>query len=320
MKITVCQQIYRFLLIWLLAITAHATPVTNQFQAQYDQDIQTILQKLEHQHFNTYGEKIDFISQQFLGKPYLLFALGEGGNNLFNQRPLYRSDFFDCETLVDTTLAIARSKNFSDFKRHIIAIRYQKDMPSFLGRNHFISLDWNKNNQSKGYIKDITQTIQSRGQTITKTAIAFIDKPNWYQHLSKNRIYLPEATPTKIDEQLQKLKAMGVLTQAQHSKIDYLPTSIFFNAQGDAQLELFKQIPNGSILEIVRPNWELKKEIGTNLHVSHLGFVIWKDHKVYFRNASSLHQKVEDESLIDYLRKTLDSKTIKGIHLELPLP
>ena len=314
-----CQHIYRFLLIWLLAALAHATPDTNQFQAQYDQDIKAIFQKLEQQHFKTYGAKIDYVSQQFLGKPYLLFALGEGSNSPFNQRPLYRSDYFDCETLVDTTLAIARAQNFEDFKRHINAIRYQKDIPSFMGRNHFISLDWNHNNEKKAYIKNITQEIQ-QDHALFKTASAYIDKPNWYQHLGKIRIFLPQATPAKVDEQLQKLRSLGVLTQGADVEIDYLPIAVFFNAKQEANIALFKQIPQGSILEIVRPNWDMRKAIGTNLHVSHLGFVIWKNDKVYFRNASSIHQVVEDVSLIDYLSNIRHSKTIKGVHLEQPLP
>lgn len=315
-----CQQIYRVLLIYILAALAHATPVIDQFQAQYDQDIQAILHKLEQQHFKSHGEKIDFISQQFLGKPYLLFALGEGSNNPFNQRPLYRTDYFDCETLVDTTLALAKAKNFDDFKQHINAIRYQKNIPSFMGRNHFISLDWNPNNEKKGYISNMTQEIKLEHRAVFKTASAYINKPNWYQHLTKNRLYLPTAVPAKVAEQLQKIRNMGILTEGQDVEIDYVPTTAFFNADGQARLTVLEQIPNGSILEIVRPNWNLQKEIGTNLHVSHLGFVIVKQGKTYFRNASSQHQVVEDELLIDYLRKTLDSSTIKGIHLERPLP
>ena len=315
-----CQHIYRALLICLLAALAHATPVNEQYQAEYDRDIQAIFQQIKQQHFKSYAEKIDFISQQFLGKPYLLFALGEGNNSPFDQRPVYRTDYFDCETLVDTTLALAKSRNMNDFKQHINAIRYQHNIPSFMSRNHFISLDWNSNNQQKGYIRNITQNIKHQHRAIFKTASAYINKPNWYQHLSKARLYLPTATPAKIDEQLQKLRAMGILTQGQDVVIDYVPTTAFFNANGEANQAILEQIPNGSILEIVRPNWHLQHIIGTNLHISHLGFVILKKGKPYFRNASSLHNIVNDELLIDYLHKTLESPSIKGIHLERPLP
>ncbi|WP_048875613.1 N-acetylmuramoyl-L-alanine amidase-like domain-containing protein [Candidatus Coxiella mudrowiae] len=56
-------------------------------------------------------KRIVFISNQFLGKPYLPGALGEGEEGQFDetplyQTPLYRTDYFDCLTLVNTVCAL----------------------------------------------------------------------------------------------------------------------------------------------------------------------------------------------------------------------
>jgi len=74
-----------------------------------------------------------------------------------------------------------------------------------------------------------------------------------------------------------------------------------------------KQIPDGSIIEIVRPNWDLTKEIGTHLHISHLGFAFRTHQGLVFRNASSTLHKVADVPLDQYLQEASKNPTIKGI-------
>ena len=82
----------------------------------------------------------------------------------------------------------------------------------------------------------------------------------------------------------------------------------------------FQQIPNAAIIEIVRPNWDLTKEIGTHLNVSHIGFAIWKNKTLYFRQASSIHHQVIDTPLTSYLYDALkNSETIKGINIQIAL-
>ena len=59
------------------------------------------------------AQRIDAISAQFLGKPYLLGALGEGEQGYYDSSPLYRTDAFDCETYVDTVLALIISAGYT---------------------------------------------------------------------------------------------------------------------------------------------------------------------------------------------------------------
>ena len=93
--------------------------------------------------------------------------------------------------------------------------------------------------------------------------------------------------------------------------------SVLFDANHQPNEFLFHQIPHASIIEIVRPNWHLKDKIGTNLHVSHVGFAIRNSAgDLLFRHASSEHQKVEEVKLIDYLGRYCDSPTIKGINVQ----
>ncbi len=80
---------------------------------------------------------------------------------------------------------------------------------------------------------------------------------------------------------------------------------------------LFKQIPNGAIIEIVRPNWDLTKQIGTHLNISHLGFAFWQQGNLIFRHASSEARQVTETPFIHYLKKAKKSPTIKGINIQV---
>ena len=71
--------------------------------------------------------------------------------------------------------------------------------------------------------------------------------------------------------------------------------------------EVASHIPSGSILFIVKPN---KYTL-----ISHMGFAIQKDNRLYLRAASSLAGKVTDYDFLNYLQF---EPNIKGISVLLP--
>jgi len=287
-------------------------------------DIQAITQlyyRLDSKPNLSLVARLKLISGEFLGKPYLLGALGEGNRGEFDQFPLYRTDAFDCETFVDTVLALALATQFQQFKSCINKIRYRNGKVSFIDRNHFTCLDWNKNNQHQGFTKDITTTILDTEQhRAAKFAHALINKPAWYQHFSTKNIRLNNPNPMTQKQRLQQLQQLGSQLSVSNSTLPYIPFSKLFTKDGQANHLLFKQIPEGAILEIVRPNWDLTAKIGTHLNISHLGFVFYEKGVPFFREASSTHQRVVDVPLIDYLRDAQKSPTIKGINIQVVLP
>lgn len=286
-----------------------------------DNTIRQLYHKLHDKLTSDASTRAEIFSGVFLGKPYVLGALGEGTKGHYDQRPLYRVDGFDCETYVDTVLALTFANHLDQFKQCMNQIRYCDGRPSYLSRNHFVSLDWNQNNQHKQFIKDITTTFHNQlNQPVALEAMAIINKPAWYNrktmtHLSLNGLSLEEK-----NKRLLSLKKAGQRLPALTSKIAYIPLSALFDASGNANMYLFNQIPHGAIIEIIRPNWDLTKEIGTHLHVSHLGLVFWKEKTLFFREASSKHQQVIEIPLIKYLRDALKSPTIKGINVQIILP
>lgn len=303
----------------LISWNVTANPHPKQLEAN------KIIEQLYH-NFNreqplSIPERLDRLSSAFLNKPYLLTALGEGENNRFDQFPLYRTDAFDCETYVTTMLALTLANTIPCFKQILRKIRYQHGVISFTTRNHFTDLDWNLNNQRQGYIQDITETfIDENNKPVALQAIALIDKPSWYQHVTSKIIRLNHTNKKIQTQRLIELKNKGEKLAKTYSSLPYIPLTILFDQQGHANKNLLAQIPHGAIIEVIRPNWDLQKQIGTHLNVSHIGFAFWKNGTLFFRNATSEYGKVIDIDFIDYFRKTQASPTIKGINIQIILP
>lgn len=264
--------------------------------------------------------RIQYFSHLFLGKPYALTALGEGSHGKFDQAPLYRFDAFDCQTYVETVLALALSDSPSHFKHCMKTIRYAHGKIDYVQRHHFTSPDWNELNQQQGYLRDITTTFLDQNQNSNvRYAETIIHPANWYQHFKQDKIRLCSATSAEAEDKLHQLQHLGKFLPAKISRLPYLPIEALITKDKNSQY-LLDQIPSGAIIEIVRPNWDLTQAIGTHLNVSHIGFAIREHGKLYFYQASSLTNKVCKSLLIDYLISMRSQPTIKGINIQIVLP
>jgi len=310
-----------FLICCLPTLSLQAMATQENPEQQANKKIQALYEDLNNKPASDMAGRITTFSRHLLGMPYLLGALGEGSEGRYDQAPLYRMDAFDCETYVDTVLALAFATDLPGFKQCIRNIRYRNGHVSFIDRNHFMSLDWNKNNQHQGFVKDISLKFRDKqNQPVSETATALIDKPGWYKQFDLNKIRLIDMDKKEQLKRLKELKRSGQELEQVVSSIAYIPLTALFDGSGKANDYLFKQIPHAAIIEIVRPNWNLRDKIGTNLNVSHLGFAILDKGILLFRDASSLRGQTADMPLVDYLRNTLKSPTIKGINVHIVLP
>ena len=113
----------------------------------------------------THDKKQHYIGEKYLGAKYIFDPLGEG--KAPDKDPLIRTDAFDCMSFVETALA-------GEDVEKLNKIRYKDGKVDILTRNHFMEVDWMKNNQ------DIVENVSSEfGKTETKNVI--IDKQNWFK-------------------------------------------------------------------------------------------------------------------------------------------
>jgi len=308
-------KIALFFTLFISQITFAEIIIPSYKMAEFDQ---AIVQLYQNNHSSDLVTRLNTTSEYFLGKPYLEDALGEGPQAQFDQRPLYRTDAFDCVTYVATVLALIESNNLTEFKKNIVKINYKNPPVIYRNRNHFMEIDWNPKNVKNGYLKDITRNFKDKeGKSIAKPAIAIIDKKSWFEHLTNHslRLFSP-ISPSEQTQLLNELHREGRFFGKEKSVVWYLPLTVLFDKEGNPNQFLFDQIPTGTIIEIIRPNVDLTTTIGTRMNITHLGFGIRKNNQLFFREASLIENKVIDIPLSDYLHNYLHSPTIKGINVQ----
>lgn len=246
----------RRIIIFLFFLTFSSPSIASDSVLNYSrQRIGTILQ-------NEHAQLKDIINQ-LAGYPYLV---SKGANN-----PLYRLDGFDCQTFVQTTMALLRAKSLIEFESNYIKIAYGA-MPrqfghdiTYYNRNHFVEVDLNPVNQRNGFFTDIT----SKGilASFAKTISATIDRAKWFSRQGRHFVY-----PT------------------QDVTIAYVPKEslVLRSTEGSYQpnTALLASIPTPSVVEMIndpekwiRNGKTIKERIGTQLTVSHMGFLYRQNFK-----------------------------------------
>jgi len=103
-----------------------------------------------HQQAPSLAQRVEAVSELFLGVPYKLGSLGEGPDGEFDRDPLIRFDAFDCTTFVETVMALSLDSDLDSAVRTLQKIRYKDGQIGYATRNHFIELDWVPNNVRAG--------------------------------------------------------------------------------------------------------------------------------------------------------------------------
>lgn len=100
------------------------------------------------------GERIDFLSKQFLETPYKESTLAGDSNTpeIF----VINLEAVDCFTFIDYIEAMRLSASLSDFKETLKKVRYQSGEVAYKNRNHFFT-DWIESNP--GFVSDATGLI-----------------------------------------------------------------------------------------------------------------------------------------------------------------
>lgn len=254
-------------------------------------------------------DKLLFWSNYFLGKPYDSSGpLGEGITGLYDQDPLYRFDTFDCTTFVETLIALSNSGDRQTFLRVMNEVRYKEGRVSYLNRNHIISQSWIPNNIDNNLIRNSTSYFSDQ---YLRFGSSIIDLANWLKFHKVDSLKLPGFSEKTKTKRLDQLKQEAKRFSQEEVFVEYLSTTEVLKDWQGFKNELNKKV---YILNIVRPNWELKHLIGTNLNISHQGILEVAKDGTYFIHASSAG-RVKKVLFKTYLEKIKDSTSIKGFSL-----
>jgi hypothetical protein len=211
-------------------------------------------------------DRIEQISRLFLGTPYGQYPLGEGTG--VEPQPRWRADMVDCQTYVETVLAMANATSLAEAKARLDDIRYASPQISFATRNHFTEAQWLPSNEAKGYLREETMEIDPAS---------------------------PSATLVLRREEWSRVKGLERLTPADipegRFSIHYLPLA-------EAR-ERAAQIVPGSVMLIVRAQDQRRV-----VRVSHMTLVVRTAAGLVVRHASFGKEKnVIEEPIGAFLEK-----------------
>jgi hypothetical protein len=292
---------------------------------------------------------LDAESAALLGKPYELGPLGEG-----DTLPLYRLDAFDCTTFIETVMANARCFRHKPdcLEKEMRTIRYHGGRISFRNRNHVPETDWLPGNVQNGLLKDLSETLFA-GEW--RTAVPTIDRELWLSSRTKEKApkssaaeakplklaYLPVSyffRPADLKPEAKKIlddklaatkkevaekRAAASADQEQSHEFDKLQFRAdleYLRAAFVAETERLKQIPSGTVLNLVRvPEKDPAKARLTTL-IAHQGLIVQRNGETRIRHAAPNVGHVSDQPLADYLLRYVRSAHFRGVALYQILP
>lgn len=286
-----------FLLLILSIATAFAAP---------REEAQDILAQFSQE--SSVQKRLDLMSKMFVGFPYGKGGpLGEGENGRYDQDPLYRFDAFDCTTYVETIMALAYARNVNEFESHLDKIRYEDGIVDYLKRNHFTDLQWIPYNIENGYMSELTYDVVKPSEV--KIAEALINFPGWLKSHKISQIVVPNATTEEKQSLVEEIHSLATSYTTSIARVPYIEISRIL-----AKPSILNNIPTATVVNFVRPNWDLTQAAGTHQNISHQGFLFRIGKVLYLRHAST-SGKVEQLPFIEYLARFRNHATLKGIHL-----
>lgn len=209
--------------------------------------------------------RILLASESLLGANYQRDPLGEG--RLPDKDPRILLNKFDCQTYIETVIALALSRNCEELLLTLDDIRYDGDV-SYSNRNHFFEAQWVPTNFRKGYLLDITGLIAPQD---VKVYTKSITKSQWKHRIFARRIQLPT----------------NRLPVGEHT-LSYLPLS--------KVLSYASQIPSGAVFAVVRKDMPLAPTM-----IRHVGYVVHKNKRIFVRHARK--SGVGDEEIAHFVAR-----------------
>jgi hypothetical protein len=211
-----------------------------------------------------FEERLERASAAFLGLPYRDDSVGEGRTGAFDRRPAFRLDSFDCQTYVETSLALAAARSGREFRATVLALRYREGKVDFSVRNHLTRPQWILNNIAAGFIRNVTAAVA--GDEPTQRETRQFDVANWFGNLGPTRLHGFQEDRAAHEERLSRLRRAWTGPRSIPFETPLLPlTAIvrtgepFLGGTKVSGLQvnapLLERLPKGAILMLSSRTW-----------------------------------------------------------------
>ena len=205
-------------------------------------------------------ELVIAVGKHFLDAPYEANTLESAGGEtlVINLRQ------FDCFTFLENCVVLARliftgKTSFNDHKAELEKVRYRRGkLKDYSSRLHYFS-DWLYDNENKGVVKAVTGEIG--GKPVLKKIDFMTSHSETYPPLKNGQFFREMlAVERRLSGQVRHI----------------VPKAGFGRVEG--------KIKDGSLIGITTDM--------EGLDVAHVGFAVWKDHRIHLLHASGKEGRV----------------------------
>ncbi len=159
------------------------------------------------------GERIAYLSHQFLGTEYKESTLGGGPE--IQEELVIDLGALDCFTFIDYIEAMRLSGSFAGFAEMLKRVRYRQGAVSFANRNHFLT-DWREFNGE--FVEDVTKEVGAgHAVRVQKMLNEKEDGTKWVPGipvLRREIDYVPAPLPEEVIANLRPGDYAGVYSTA----------------------------------------------------------------------------------------------------------
>jgi len=244
------------------------------FYEMTNQEIDSVIRELSKKKL-TPTQKINYISEYFLGTPYNFKCVGDGPYALFEPWPLVNFKETNCMAYCEHALALSISDNWDHFFNNLQQIRYKDGVIGMKTRNHYTMADWLPENN--WILKDVSAQV---GGKYTNQVTCTISHQTFFagKGITDTANVLPDRTIT----------------------IDYVPL--------EAMDELENNTRPGDIMALLFANMD-------NIFSAHMLMIAEKDGKKYIRESSNSNMSTFDTPYLHWVADKQTNKAHKYIGL-----
>ena len=239
-----------FFLLFLSILTTFSQSALSgaDIEKQSVKVFEDIVEKFRTDKSKSTGDLVMKIGRYFLGKPYWGYTL----ENNDTEQLVVNLVQFDCTTLVENCLALARTiKNpvctFETFRKELQTIRYRNgQITDYTSRLHYFS-DWIFNNSQKNIVHDMScemgnvqfnnfvdyMTQHSETYKMLKNNGDFINKITAFEkEISfRKNCFIPKNDIYKFESLIQNGDILGITTNIKGMDISHVVLAVYENEQ-----------------------------------------------------------------------------------------
>ncbi len=253
---------YLFIFIFTLSFSAAADLPGKKFYQMTNAEIDQVIQQTAAQNLSI-SEKINLLSDYFLGTPYNLTCTGDGPYALLEAWPLVNFEETNCMAFCEHVLALSVSDSWDHFFDNLQQIRYKDGLIGMKTRNHYTMADWLP--QNSWLLQDVSATV---GGAYTKQVTRTISHRTFFKGkgMTDMRDVLPDRTIT----------------------LNYVPLEALYKVK--------ERIKAGDILALLFAN-------KTNIFSAHMLMVVEKNGQKIIRESSNSKMTTFDTPYDQWVRQ-----------------